>query len=515
MKFTRSRTAPAPSPDLPHAGARHTWKLLVVDDEPDVRAITRINLRGFRFDERDLEILEADSAHQAKEILSREKDIAAALIDVVMETDDAGLKLVQHIREELGNGMIRLVIRTGQPGLAPERFVIDNFDIDDYHDKTEMTATRLYTTVRSAVKNYRDLKTIDLNRVGLKQVLEAAPDIYHIGNTSLEKFFNGVLTQIIGLCNLSEGSFISTIPGMIATLDGQEVTVHATTGNINDPKRVNEIREECTQIIMEGRDSGALRRDTFVVSLTIEEKPVGFIYIEPTRDLSASDRDLIKITARQCSSALENLRLHIDLKTAYDNAIEMLALVAEYKDKTTGAHIRRIDNYTRRVAMELGVSEHEAELYGQASRLHDIGKVGIPDQVLCKPGKLTDEEYIVMKTHTDLGGRLLNKDSHFSLAFNIALNHHERWDGSGYPKGIPARELPIATRIVSVVDVFDALISRRPYKESWPIEKALALLRENAGTQFDPAVVEAFLRLMEQGKFADLIESSRATVASN
>jgi response regulator RpfG family c-di-GMP phosphodiesterase len=515
MKFTRSRTAPAPNPDLPHAGARHTWKLLVVDDEPDVRAITRINLRGFRFYDRDLEIIEADSAHQAKEILSREKDIAAALIDVVMETDDAGLKLVQHIREEIGNDMIRLVIRTGQPGLAPERFVIDNFDIDDYHDKTEMTATRLYTTVRSAIKNFRDLKTIDLNRVGLQQVLEAAPDIYHIGNTSLEKFFNGVLTQIIGLCNLSEGSFISTIPGMIATLDGQEVTVHATTGNINDPKRVNEIREECTQIIMEGRDSGTLRRDTFVVALTIDEKPVGFIYIEPTRDLSASDRDLIKITARQCSSALENLRLHIDLKTAYDNAIEMLALVAEYKDKTTGAHIRRIDNYTRRVAMELGISEQEAELYGQASRLHDIGKVGIPDQVLCKPGKLTDEEYIVMKTHTSLGGRLLNKDSHFNLAFNIALNHHERWDGSGYPKGIPARELPIATRIVSVVDVFDALISRRPYKESWPIEKALALLRENAGTQFDPAVVEAFLRLMEQGKFADLIESSRAPVASN
>ena len=506
MKFTHSK--PAPSPEK--TAQRLTWKLLVVDDEPDVRAITRLNLHGFRFHERDLEILEADSAAQAKEILLREPDIAAALVDVVMETDDAGLKLVQYIREELGNSMIRLVIRTGQPGLAPERFVIDNFDIDDYHDKTEMTATRLYTTVRSTIKSYRDLKTIDLNRIGLEQVLEAAPDIYHIGNTSLQKFFEGVLTQIVGLCNLSESSFISTIPGMIATLDGKEVTVHATTGNISSPERIQSVREECTSIIMEGRDSSDLHKDSLVVALTIDENPVGFIYIEPTIDLTEADRDLIKITARQCSSALENLRLHLDLKTAYDNVIEMLAQVAEFKDKTTGAHIRRIDNYTQRVALEMGVTEYEAQQYGQASRLHDIGKVGIPDNVLCKPGKLDDDEYLVMKSHADIGGVILGRDNHFNLAHDIAMNHHERWDGKGYPAGIPSRELPLATRIVSVVDVFDALISPRHYKTAWPLEKAVDIIKEGSGKQFDPAVVEAFLRLLQNDKFADLIASAQS-----
>jgi response regulator RpfG family c-di-GMP phosphodiesterase len=509
MKFTRSRVEPPLDSTPQKTGPRHTWKLLVVDDEPDVRAITRLNLKGFRFDERDLEILEADSARQAKEILQKEKDIAAALVDVVMETDDAGLKLVQYIREELGNHMMRLVIRTGQPGLAPERFVIDNFDIDDYHDKTEMTATRLYTTVRSTIKSYRDLKTIDLNRIGLEQVLEAAPDIYHIGNTSIQKFFDGVLTQIVGLCNLSEGSFISTIPGMIATLDGQEVTVHATTGNISDLERMKGVRDECTRIIVEGRDSGSLRKDTFVVTLNIEDKPVGFIYIEPTRDLSDADRDLIKITARQCSSALENLRLHLDLETAYDNVIEMLAQVAEFKDKTTGEHIRRIDNYTQRVSLEMGATAAEAALYGQASRLHDIGKVGIPDNVLCKAGKLDENEYTIMKTHTNIGGAILSRDAHFSLAHDVALNHHERWDSKGYPAGIPARELPLATRIVSVVDVFDALISHRHYKDSWPVEKAVAVIKEGAGTQFDPLVVNNFLRLLQNGKFDDLITSAQ------
>lgn len=515
MKFTRTQATPAPDSSPQNTAPRHTWKLLVVDDEPDVRAVTRLNLRGFRFHERDLEILEADSARQAKEILLREKDVAAALIDVVMETDDAGLKLVQYIREELGNTTTRLVIRTGQPGLAPERFVIDNFDIDDYHDKTEMTATRLYTTVRSTIKAYRDLKTIDMNRIGLKQVLEAAPDIYHIGNTSLQKFFEGVLTQIVGLCNLSESSFISTIPGMIATLDGKAVTVHATTGNINSPERMQTVREECIRVVIEGRDSESLRKDALVVALTIENKPVGFIYIEPTLDLTDADRDLIRITARQCSSALENLRLHLDLKTAYDNVIEMLAQVAEFKDKTTGAHIRRIDNYTQRVALEMGISEYESVLYGQASRLHDIGKVGIPDDVLCKPGKLDETEYSVMKSHTDIGGILLSRDHHFSLAHDVALNHHERWDGKGYPAGILAQKLPLATRIVSVVDVFDALISHRHYKTAWPVEKAVAIIKEGAGTQFDPSVVEAFLKLLQEGRFEDLIVSAQGTPENN
>jgi CheY-like chemotaxis protein len=153
-----------------------------------------MNLKGFSFAGRDLEIIDAGSAAQAREKLAAHPDIAVALIDVVMETDDAGLRLVEYIRKDLQNTMMRLIVRTGQPGLAPERYVIDHFDIDDYKDKTELTATHLYTAVRSAIKSYRDLRSIDLNRVGLQHVLMAAPDIYRISNRSLNQFFQGVLT---------------------------------------------------------------------------------------------------------------------------------------------------------------------------------------------------------------------------------------------------------------------------------------------------------------------------------
>ena len=506
MKLIRT---PAANEAPKAVGPRHTWKLLVVDDEPDVRELTRLNLRGFRFADRDLEILEAASAYEAREILGTHKDIAVALVDVVMETDDAGLRLVDYIRKDLKNTMVRLIIRTGQPGMAPERHVIDHYDIDDYKDKTELTAGRLYTTVRSALKSYRDLRTIDFNRIGLAQVLEAAPEIYRISNRSLNQFFQGVLTQIVGLCNLTDSSFISTMGGMIATFDAQDITVQASSGDLANQDRFAQIRSECVDVIKTGKKPTNFRKDAYVVPLLVQSDPVGFIYIEPTNDLNEADRNLINVVAQQCASALENLRLHIDLSQSYDHMVNMLASIAEFKDHTTGSHIQRIDQYTRLVALELGCSQDEAIVYGKASRLHDVGKIGISDAVLCKPGKLDAEEFAIVKTHTHIGGVILAHDHNLALAREVAMHHHERWDGAGYPQGRPSREFPLVTRIVTVVDVFDALVSYRPYKAPWAPQDAAGEIRNGAGTQFDPTIVAAFLKLFEAGRFDAIIESAQ------
>ena len=138
-----------------------------------------------------------------------------------------------------------------------------------------------------------------------------------------------------------------------------------------------------------------------------------------------------------------------------------------------------------------------------------MGKVGIPDSLLRKPGKLTDDEYIVMRSHTRIGASILGHDKLMMLAREIAQNHHERWDGSGYPEGRPEREFSLATRIVSVVDVFDALVSPRPYKEPWSKEQAAEEIRQGAASQFDPTVVEAFLALLERGDLDEFIESAQ------
>lgn len=489
--------------------SRYVWKVLIVDDEEDVRTLTKINLKGFEFDGRKLLFLEADSVASAKQILAEHEDIALALIDVVMEIDEAGLRLVEYIRKDLNRHMIRLIIRTGQPGVAPERYIIDNYDINDYKDKTELTIDKLYTTVRSAIKAYRELKAIDINRAGLRKIIDASPEVYRISKTSLNDFFDGILSQIIGLCNLNENALISTIDGMVATINGEEVKIESGLGTFCNKRenrsRIDNISQACIDVILHEKPAENLRQGSLVLPLTIDEKMIGFVYLESNGVLSPEDRNLIEVFTNQCANALETLRLHLDLKMAYGQAIDTLAEVAEFKDSTTGKHINRLGAYTAIVAEKMGVPKVEAQNYGRAAMLHDVGKVGIPDNILQKPGRLTEAEYEVMKRHSIIGGQILSHSESTKLAQGVALYHHERWDGKGYPQGIPSQQLPLITRIVAVVDVFDALVSKRPYKEAWPHEKALEEILSCSGTQFDPKIVEVFTELYHDGSLNEIL----------
>ena len=176
-----------------------------------------------------------------------------------------------------------------------------------------------------------------------------------------------------------------------------------------------------------------------------------------------------------------------------------LAKAAEYRDPETGAHILRMANYSMLIAREMGLSEEDQHLILEAAPMHDIGKVGIPDNILLKPGRLTPEEFEVMKQHAVFGYELLKGSSSQLLqaAAEIARGHHEKFDGSGYPQGIRGEAIPIFSRIVAVADVFDALTSERPYKKAWEVEAAVDFLNAGAGSHFDPACVKAFLNAWE------------------
>lgn len=509
MKLIRKET---PSSQAAESGREPPWKLLVVDDEPDVRQLTALNLRDFQFENRRLELIQAGSASEARACLEQHPDIAVALIDVVMETDDAGLRLVEAIRREFRNEMMRLVIRTGQPGVAPERYVIDHFDIDDYKDKTELTAQKLYTTVRSALKAYRDLHRLELNRQGLARVLEVTPQLYQMHCETLSEFFRGVLTQIIGLCRLGHSGFISTIDGLLLTQEGEEVCLRAGVGEFDDPDknrdRIEHVISMCGHSVLGQNLQEGLRSEAMLAPLRVGDRLLGYVYLESATPLSEGEREMILIMADQCAAALENMRLNMSLEESYDHVVGMLAMVAEYKDAATGSHIRRIAEYTRRIALEMGIAEEEAEAWGKASRLHDVGKVGIADAVLRKPGRLTAEEYEVVKTHCEIGGAILNHDPSLALARSIALSHHERWDGRGYPRGIAGEAIPLPARIAAVADVFDALVSPRPYKEAWLIEDAMAEIERDASKRYDPRVVEAATNLYRRGVLVEIMREN-------
>jgi putative two-component system response regulator len=181
--------------------------------------------------------------------------------------------------------------------------------------------------------------------------------------------------------------------------------------------------------------------------------------------------------------------------------LQRLAATCEFRDDDTGKHTRRIRQLSGLLARELGLEEREIELIEQASPLHDVGKIGISDNILLKPGKLTYEEFEVMKTHTRIGASILSggRSELVRLAYDIALSHHERWDGSGYPNGLSGNDIPVAARIVAVVDVFDALTHERPYKKAWAVEDALGEIEKQSGEHFDPAIASAFLELSLRG----------------
>jgi putative two-component system response regulator len=186
-----------------------------------------------------------------------------------------------------------------------------------------------------------------------------------------------------------------------------------------------------------------------------------------------------------------------ELEAAELETLERLARTAEYRDDDTGEHTRRVGDLAGALARAVGLPADEALLIARAAPLHDVGKIGIPDGILLKPGRLTDEERTHMQTHTSIGARLLagSRFPLLRLAEEIALTHHERWDGSGYPCGLAEAAIPLAGRIVAVVDVFDALTHERPYKRAWGVDEALAELARHAGRQFDPQLVRIFLQM--------------------
>ena len=324
------------------------WKMLVVDDEADVHAMTILALKDFVFSDKPLKIIKALSAKEAKHILATEQDIAIALIDVVMETEDAGLQLVNYIRNELKQTLIRIIIRTGQPGMAPEQEVIERYDIDDYKNKTELKANKLFTTIRTAIKSYRDLSTLDTNRKGLKKILEAVPEFHHA--QSLNQFFDGILTQMIGLCNLGEHSLITTVnTGLVATATENQIMVHAGTGrfeHIHNNTEVKSIIKLCSKIILNEQSQLPLPSNVLLIPLKVKQKAIGFIYLEDAQHLAESDLNLVYIMANQCATALENLQLYFGLKEANQKTVEMLRLAEKAREEAEKAreeaeHARR------------------------------------------------------------------------------------------------------------------------------------------------------------------------------
>jgi putative two-component system response regulator len=213
---------------------------------------------------------------------------------------------------------------------------------------------------------------------------------------------------------------------------------------------------------------------------------------------------IVKPISRSILAARVNTHLSLVRTTKLDkshrDAIHMLGDAGHFNDTDTGVHIWRMAAYASLIATAYGLDKERSALIELAGPMHDTGKIGIPHNILKKPGKLNAEEWVVMKTHSKVGHDILNKSDApvFQMAAEIALRHHERWDGSGYPDGLRGMDIPVSARVIALADVFDALTMKRPYKEAWPLDKVLATMRESSGSHFEPAMVQAFEAVIPQ-----------------
>jgi len=481
-----------------------SWKILVVDDDEEVHAITRAVLKGFEFEGRHFELAHAHSASEAKVKLAEQDDTALILLDVVMETDDAGLTFVEYVRHEMKNKLVRIVLRTGQPGQAPQRDVVVSLDINDYKEKTELTVDKLFTTVVASIRSYRDLiniehkrLVIEQNRKGLKQIIDASADLFEIH--SLKEFAKGALIQLISILNLNKNSLYLQVDGLSLSKTADSFCVLAGTGRYSEIENEvvhghidDDLKAMLDKVLEE--EKSMFFDEVFIGYFKSSNGSVNMIYVDGCKGLLDDDKRLIDIYSSNVSIAFENLYLDKEVLDTQNEVIETLSEIVENRSKETANHVKRVAAYAYYLAKKHGLDEAESMVLKYASPLHDVGKIGIPDSVLLKPSRLSDEEFEVIKTHAVIGYNILKNSQRpiLKAAAIVAHEHHEKYDGTGYPRGLREQEIHIYGRILAIADVFDALSHRRCYKQAWELEDAIDYMQKHKNTHFDPQLIDLF-----------------------
>jgi response regulator RpfG family c-di-GMP phosphodiesterase len=482
-----------PASTATNAGDR--WRVLLVDDEPDLHTITRLALSSFELDGRGLEFFHAYSAADARVVLRREPDIALAIVDVVMETESAGLELARWMRQELNNRFTRIVLRTGQPGQAPEEKVIVEYDINDYKEKTELDRKKLFTTVFSALRAYRDIIQIDQARryqerfrIGLETVIAASAHV--LEQRSMRDFANGLLQQVASLLHLDDRGVLVRLSAVHAK---SRYEVLASVGDCLDEH--GQIVPDIVHALQQAEDARrhVIDQGCFVGYFPSHHVTTSLLYLNGVSQVDELDMRLLDIFSTHVTLAFENLLLNQEIFDTQAELINKLGNVVESRSSEAGNHVRRMSEVSYLLCRALGIDEAEAELVKRAAPMHDIGKVAIPDAILLKRNQLDAEQWQIMRQHPTIGHDILKGSERpiLNAAATIAHQHHERVDGKGYPQGLTGEQIHLHARIVAVADVFDALSHARCYKPAWPLPDVLNYIRDVSGTHLDPVIVEA------------------------
>jgi response regulator RpfG family c-di-GMP phosphodiesterase len=481
--------------DAPVHNALPAWQVLIVDDDAAVHEVTKLVMSDFSMDGRPLQFTHCYSAAEARTTLAGRDDIALILLDVVMESDQAGLDLVRYIRNELKNLQVRIVLRTGQPGQAPEEQVIRDYDINDYKEKTDLTRRKLITVFYAGLRAYRDLMRIEHARQGLRRSIEAICEVSE--SRSLRSFASAVLDQVNFLLDLrGEGICASCCTAYTANARDGHIRVLAATqayaGLLLDEQVSNlsaAVQEAFRRALQEKTSHHGPRE--YVGYFRTKACSESIIYMEFPEQISDEARELLEILSRNISITYDGLLLQEAIDRAQRNTISILGGAIETRSLQPSNHWQHVGDIAALLAQRCGLGEREVEMIRMAAALHDVGKACVSEDILTKPGPLSAGEWESVKKHAQAGHDLLSRSScsMHALAATIALDHHEHWNGAGYPRGLAGETISQAARIVAIADVLDSLATDSCYRKAKPLDDAIAHVQSLSGSQFDPKIV--------------------------
>lgn len=420
-----------------------------------------------------------------------------------------GDEVVRLIREF--NKEIYILLLTGHKDLAPPIETIRILDIQGYCEKSDRF-DQLILLVESGIKSVYQMETVKKLKDGLNKILQAVPKIYQL--QPIGNILEDILTEIMPLIN-GESAFIIIDDIFQSHTDNntENKTIYRGIGSFkfNAESFLNVLKPELMQHIGEARMTHEIiELDNGMIIPLLDEsrKSIGVLYIEGN-DISQG-KELIKIYASQAASSLNNAFLHSlvntkndelnktynMLKRRYMDTIEALRLVVDAKDVYTRGHSDRVSYYSYQIGEFLGITEEDLEILRIGGLFHDVGKIGTADDILLKNEKLNNKEFEEIKKHPLKGAQILSAISMFKDIVPIVKQHHERFDGKGYPEGLHGDEINFLARIVTVADAFDAMMSDRMYRSKLSFEAAISQLTQGIGTQFDENVVNAFISVI-------------------
>lgn len=477
--------------------AKNSWKILVVDTDNFVHVMIKEVLKDFKFEDKPLSIFSAYSGPEALKILSKNKDIALVILDLYIGGKAAGLKFTRYIREVIENSAVRIVLMTSLENGRLEKDAILNYDINGYEEKNELLSKKLHTVVISSLRAYRDIMYINNNRKAMEQIAASSSRLFE--TNSITNFLSTSFYNLNAIINSCQETSDLPINGLAAIKDFNGDSFRVVVGYGRYENCVGKLLTDSIskmdyymvkKVCMTG--NLIITNDKYVSCYESSSGIKGIIFIEPMGSIDYMDVEILDIFHKNITAAFEILCINKEIEETQKEILYILGEVMEARSDETGNHAKRVSKYSQILAEKYGLSKRDVMLITLAAPIHDVGKVGIPDSILLKPGKLTPEEFEIVKTHTTIGYNLLknsNRDVLKSAAI-IAHEHHERYDGKGYPRGLKGEEIHIFGRIVGVADVFDALGSPRVYKKPWVMNDILSYFKEERGKHFDPILVD-------------------------